>query len=691
MPKSKNRLIIGLLLNSLDGAYQEAVWKGVVKEAKKQDISIIIFTGKPLNSPIGEEAYHNSIYYTIPKEKLDGIIIASGALSNYTDLTKFEQFLSTYSDIPLISLGQKLPGIPSIDYNNFESMKQIVDHIIEVHNIKDIAFLKGPHNNIEAETRYQAFRESMEQHNIPIQDELIVDGFLDSTSGYNAIETLLDTRKAKFRALICANDEMAVGAYMELRNRGLKVPDDIILTGYDDSQDLRYIPGNITITTVKQPIFEMGQLAVQMVKDLINNKLQSTDIMLPCEPHYRKSCGCITEEDNLETTVEVLRAELVKKQSMQYVMQNMRLITTAISGIEEMSSLKDVVYLQFPKLGFESYYLSLFQNSETFYPGDTFHTPQFSKLTVAYDSSGDLLNNSELTYPTKGFLPPEVLDYNKQFVLMVHPLFSNETQYGSMITSLHGNETIIYSSIREHVSSAIKTICLYDERQQAEIKLKFTLEKLKNSEENFKKMAYLLPSLIFETDNELNISFMNKETLKIFGLSDGDTANKSLINFLDSESLSKVIKYCQKVMYSGSSSFLEIKINTANNSQTIILAKASLIIDDNRVKGYRWSAINVKSMLNSVTQSKDLFFNKFDLTNREKEILSLLLEGNKNRMISQKLFIAESTVKGHLRAIYAKMNIKNRQDLYMMLEESQKNNLGADSFLFSMISKLMNS
>lgn len=691
MSKDGTKLIIGLLLNSLDGAYQEEVWKGVVKEAQKHNISIIIFTGKPLNSPIGEEAYHNSIYYTLPKEKLDGIIIATGALSNYTDQSNFEHFLSTYSDIPLISLGHKLAGIPSIVYNNYDSMKQIVDHIIEVHNIKDIAFLKGPQNNIEADARYKAFCDSMKSHNVPIKEELIVEGLLDSTSGYNAIEILLDKRKAQFKALICANDEMAVGAYMELRNRGLKVPDDFIITGYDDSQDLRYIPGDITITTVKQPIFEMGQEAVQMVLDKINNRLKITDNMLPCEVHYRNSCGCNIEEDDLENTVKVLRAELLKKQSMQYVMQNMKLITTAISGIEEMNTLKDVINLQFPNLGFESFYLSLYQNSETFYPGDVFNTPQFSRLTVAYDSSGDLLNSSEITYPTKGFLPPEVLDYDTPFVLMVHPIFSNETQYGTMITSLRDNETIIYSSIREHISSAIKTISLYNERQQAEIKLKFTMQKLKNSEENFKKMAYLLPSLIFETDNELNMSFMNKETLNIFGLSDTDTSNKSLISFLDYESLSKVVNYCQKITYSGSSSYIELKINTSNNRQTTILAKASLIIDENKVKGYRWSAINIKSMLNSMTQSNDLFFNKFDFTNREKEIVSLLLEGNKNRMIAQKLFIAESTVKGHLRAIYSKMNIKNRQDLYIMLEETQKNNFGADSFLFSMISRLMNS
>lgn len=683
-------ITIGVLINALDGAYQESLWKGLVDEAKKQSINLIIYPGKPLNSTVDDDAYHNSIFYSLPLEILDGIIIASAAVSGFISQREYEKFLSIFKDKPLISIGQKIPGIPSIKTNNGQSMGFIMEHLIEKHGIKSIAFIRGPENNPEAEERYKTYCEYLKRYNIELDPQLVVPGSFDAASGFEGVRTLLDRREVSFEAIVCANDGMAIGAFLELKDRGLKVPDDIILTGFDGNEDLEFLLNGVPITTIKQPIYGMGQEAIQLILKEIKGEEFESEMEIPGLPLYRTSCGCNTHVKEGEL-VNYLKSEMHKKVAMQRIMANMRSITTEISGIENINGLKEAIYKKFPGLGLSSFYLSLYQHSQEYKVGEVFNVPQFSKLVLAYKDGKELLtDNSQIDFSSRGFIPRDILDYNDPFVLVVQPLFNKEIQYGVMIHSLDEDGAVIYGSLREHVSSALKTIFLSREREEAERKLMFTLQKLKHSEENFRKMAYLLPTLLFETDIDMNLTFMNKTSLELFGFDPNDILNKSLTSLLDFDNMGKIAKYCQKIMTTGtSSSFLEFKMRTAKGKDIAVLGKASPIFYEDRIEGFRWSAINIKLMIGSLMKTDHDFFDKYNLTKREREVLNLLLEGNKNRMIAEKLFIAESTVKDHLGAIYSKMNVKNRQALFMKLEESQRNIFGPESFLVSIISRIM--
>lgn len=683
-------ITIGVLLNALDGSYQESLWKGLVDEAKTQGINLIIYPGKPINSPVDDDMYHNSVFYSLPMETLDGIIIASAAISTYVTQREYEKFLSFFKDKPLISIGRSIPGIPSIRTNNSQSIGFIMDHLINVHGLKNIAFIKGPENNPEAVERYKTYCEYLSRYNLPKDPNLVVPGSFDAASGFEGVRTLLDKRAVTCEAIVCANDGMAVGALLELKSRGIKVPEDIILTGFDGNEDLEFLLSGVPITTIQQPIFEMGQEAIRMILKEIRGGEFEYEVEIPGSPHFRKSCGC--EEDVEEgVLVDYLKSEMHKKVAMQRIMANMRSITTEISGVEDLSDLKNAIYKRFPGLGLSSFFLSLYQHTEEYIPGEVFNMPQFSKVVIAYrDGKRLLTDNDQVDYSSRGFIPEELLDNKDPFVLIVQPLLNKETQYGLLIHSLDEGEAVIYGSLREQVSSALKTVYLSREREEAERKLMFTMQKLKHSEENFRKMAYLLPTLLFETDIDMNLTFMNKTTLELFGYDSNDILNKSLTSMLNIDNMGKIAKYCQKIMTIGSSSsFLEFKMKTVSGEEVALLGKASPIFYEDRIEGFRWSAINIKLMIGSLMKTEHDFFDKFNLTKREREVLNLLLEGNKNRMIAEKLFIAESTVKDHLGAIYSKMNVKNRQALFVMLEESQRNIFGPESFLISIISRIM--
>lgn len=683
-------MTIGFLINSLDGAYQESLWRGVIDKAKREGVNLILYSGQPLNSTIDDDAFHNSIYYSIPMDSLDGLIVSSGSISTFISQREFEKFLSFFKDKPLVSIGRHVPGIPSIKSNNKKSMGLIMEHLLDVHGLERVAFLKGPDNNPEARERYQTYCEYLDRYNLPVDPQLIVPGDFDAASGFIGVRTLLDEREVSFQALVCANDAMAVGALLELKKKGLKVPEDIILTGFDGNEDLEFLLNGVPITTIQQPIFEMGQESIRMILKEIRGEEYESEVEIPGRALFRRSCGCgeLLKED---VVIDYLKSQMYKKVDMQRVMSHMRSITTELSGIEDLTDLKRTIYQKFPGLGLSSFYLSLYQHTEKYRPGEFFKTPQFSEIVLAYSDGKELLEDDiHIDYSSKGFIPREILDYDNPFVLIVQPLFNKEIQYGVMIHSLDENEAVIYGSLREQVSSALKTIFLSREREEAERKLLFTMEKLKHSEENFRKMAYLLPTLLFETDLDMNLTFMNKTTLELFGYDSNDILNKSLTSLLDRDNIGKLAKYCHKIMSSGnSSSFMEFKMKTVKGNEVALLGKASPIYYEDRIEGFRWSAINIKLMIGSLMKTDHDFFDKYNLTKREREVLNLLLEGNKNRMIAEKLFIAESTVKDHLGAIYSKVNVKNRQALFMKLEESQRNIFGPESFLISIISRIM--
>lgn len=202
-------------------------------------------------------------------------------------------------------------------------------------------------------------------------------------------------------------------------------------------------------------------------------------------------------------------------------------------------------------------------------------------------------------------------------------------------------------------------------------------------------MAFLLQTLIYETDLQFNFLFINQATLNVLEISEQDYQKKSLLSFLNEDGQKRVVEYCQDISSTGILPFMELKVCINTDKTTAILAKASPIINSDRIEGFRWSAIDIKPMIGEIINPEDNFFQQFKLSPRETEVLKLLLEGNKNRMISKKLYIAESTVKDHLGSVYSKMKVKNKQDLFMFLEESQKNKFGPESFLFCVISKLI--
>jgi DNA-binding LacI/PurR family transcriptional regulator len=187
----------------------------------------------------------------VPRERLDD---------------DFETLMECTDGVPFVQIGAKLgANIPSVIYNNAQGARLATQHLIDLGH-RQIATISGPLLNYDAEARYEGWLETMEDNGlsaaIHVEGDFTIDG------GYAAMKQLLDSGAA-FTAVFIANDSMAFGAHTALRERGLRVPEDVSIVGFDDIPEAaHFVPG---LTTVRQDFQLLGRLAVEYVISMIEN------------------------------------------------------------------------------------------------------------------------------------------------------------------------------------------------------------------------------------------------------------------------------------------------------------------------------------------------------------------------------------------------------------------------------------
>lgn len=283
-----NPRCIGIFTAGLDDEYQASLWHAMEQEAARRGLGTISFIGSRLGSPIASEASSNLAYHLASRHNIDGLIIIASSLATFFTTMDLSQFFSSWSGIPSVSIGMHLEGMSDITVEGGQGMGSLVEHLVTVHNRRRFAVVKGPTNHQESISRLAAIVQVLSEHGITLGDDMVFDGTFTEDSGRAAVRSLLE-RNASVDALICLNDWMALGALSELVQSGVRVPDDVSVVGFDGLDPARY--ATPPLTTVAQPLYEMGVLAVDMLDRLMAGG-EAEHVSLPCTTIIRESCGC---------------------------------------------------------------------------------------------------------------------------------------------------------------------------------------------------------------------------------------------------------------------------------------------------------------------------------------------------------------------------------------------------------------
>ncbi|MBN2352688.1 MAG: substrate-binding domain-containing protein [Spirochaetales bacterium] len=291
---------IAILLDYLYIAtYQQEVVEGAIAALPDGDTELYFFVGGPFYKDQFNPfvAANNVVYERITKDVFDGIIVCS-AVTNYLDLEEASRALERYRGIPIVFIGNAPKGYSRVQTDNRIGMGGVVRHFIADHGYRRIAFAAGKEGNTWAAERFAAYREELEAGGLPFDPALVVYGGFETEHGIEAVRVLLDERRVRFDALIACNDLVALGVKIELEKRGLTVPDDVALAGYDDTVEAScVIP---TLTSVRPPYAVIAAKAFALLEEL-RAGLPPAVHYIPSVPVHRQSCGCLmrTADDSL--------------------------------------------------------------------------------------------------------------------------------------------------------------------------------------------------------------------------------------------------------------------------------------------------------------------------------------------------------------------------------------------------------
>jgi LacI family transcriptional regulator len=200
----------------------------------------------------------------VNSRQIDGLILF--ALREHDPRVAFLQKQA----FPFVTFGRLEPQKQNnwIDLDSAYGIELAVNHLAELGHER-IGYLTPPHEQFLAWQRWQGFAKGMKNVNLLVDPELIYEGDFSEKSGQLGTHYLLDTSRPP-TAIICSNDRMAFGAMRALQTRGLVVGKDISLVGFDDIPMARYI--HPPLTTLRQPINEMGRALFNLLSALINQE-----------------------------------------------------------------------------------------------------------------------------------------------------------------------------------------------------------------------------------------------------------------------------------------------------------------------------------------------------------------------------------------------------------------------------------
>jgi signal transduction histidine kinase/DNA-binding LacI/PurR family transcriptional regulator len=286
---TKSKPIIGFLAGRFDEAYQNAVWRGATSEAARVGADLVFFGGQRLGSPIGYEALDNIAFDLAEHSRMAGLVVLANVIGTYLSAEEQLAFIGRFGGSGVVTIGTEFPGIPSVRVDASGGMSWIAEHLVRVHSRRRFLFLAGPRGHIESEARKAEFLRALSAL-APSQGrvDLLYSDFTDEDAEQKVALFLRSGHRVD--AVVAANDRMANGAMRALAREGIDVPREVSVTGFDDTEDSRFLVP--PLTTVRQPTAELGRMAVNRIAAKLGLVGQAGEEEPPVSFVVRESCGC---------------------------------------------------------------------------------------------------------------------------------------------------------------------------------------------------------------------------------------------------------------------------------------------------------------------------------------------------------------------------------------------------------------
>lgn len=287
---------IGILVDSVEDNCEYEICEGIKKYSHQTNSNICIFEGVNNLHYSGLDNQYSVIKDFILNSKLDGLIMLTGYMLEQFKTGGLKKYINSFTDLPIVSVSLIIEGIPSIISDNKKGINDLVNHLVDIHCSNILGFISGPEYHIESSYRLNIFKESLSKRQISFsKNNFVYAKSLTRQGGYKAAKKLLGGKATSLPdAIVCCDDYLALGVIEYLTERKIRIPDDIIVSGFDDIKhsDITLTP----LTTIKQSFFDIGYKALEQLFYLIKSNETDDLTIIDTKLIIRNSCGCFNSD-----------------------------------------------------------------------------------------------------------------------------------------------------------------------------------------------------------------------------------------------------------------------------------------------------------------------------------------------------------------------------------------------------------
>lgn len=431
---------IAFLMNDFHNEYSVAVYQGAVSAASKLGVSVVTFGVGSFESPVQHMGMRTRLVSLVNPDDFDGIIFMSSSLSNYIGLERFVDFATNFSDLPSAHIGIRHDSLLTFGIDNYSGMYDAVNHLITEHGRKKIAYISGTRGVYEAEERLRAYKQALIDNNIAYDERYIYNGSFLRDDGILAVKAFLDDRKIEIDGLVGANDHMALYGMKALQNRGISVPEQVSIAGFDDLASA--VSCTPALTTVHQSASDLGAFSMRrLVEGIRDNKIEIQNEQLSAPLVVRQSCGCKASaaahfaadiKESPDTLPESDRSEWEELSAV------VNLMTRDLIGNFEIDEIISVLSDHLKYLGIKDFSLAQYVGQ--------------GKAEILFDQFG---NHGEI-FSEKQLISGGLARLPRPYCRHVLPLFYRAENIGFFVSDANPKEVPVLEITRDHLSSAIK-------------------------------------------------------------------------------------------------------------------------------------------------------------------------------------------------------------------------------------------
>lgn len=435
----------GLVLDS-----QRKILESIYERMDEAGVDVYTFTCHVLHTNGAKVVEGACQIYRLPDiSEFDGVILAPHTIADPKICMHILHEIKQ-KHVPAVCVGYAEEGIASVIADNYKGMYELVEHLVTVHGKRKIYYLGGSRKNGDARKREQAFLDVMEKHGIPLDPLWFFEGNFAPESGELALDFWMKESGALPEAIVCANDAMAQAIMVKLEMQGVKIPEEVIVTGVDNSRIA--IDCEPQLTSVERCYDQMGKEACRLLSLAEEGQdISGTLTELPSTVAFRESCGCKPGKEM--DFVQYKEEHMINGFFAQEISVAVRGL---LLGFGECNSIKDIVetlkhYVVWTDAQF--FYLCMNDIGEDLTRGYS----EYMTIPLAYENGRF---SQYGPYESRKVLPEEVLRGGKNIHYVMIPLHYQNESFGYCVfgnSNFPLDRELCYSWILT-ISGAIQSI-----------------------------------------------------------------------------------------------------------------------------------------------------------------------------------------------------------------------------------------